>query len=90
MRTKTFKFHSVVASSCSSCAVCSGVFNTEALPLPVSRLGGHVALRGGGGGQGLQVSGGIGQGAAAGLRGVWTLQRARVRCRDTDQSYIIM
>lgn len=52
------------------------MFNTEALPLPVSRLGAHVAVRGGGGGRGLQVSGGLGQGAAAGLRGVWTLQGA--------------
>lgn len=56
------------------------------LLLPVSRLGAHLAVRGGDGGRGLQVSGGLGQGAAARLRGVGALQGARVGCRDTDQT----
>lgn len=43
-------------------------------------------MRGGSRGRGLQVSRGLGQGAAAGLRGVGALQGARVGCRDTDQT----
>lgn len=54
--------------------------------LPVSRLGAHLAVRGGGRGRGLQVSRGLSQGAAAGLRGVGALQGAWVGYRDTNQT----
>lgn len=53
--------------------------------LPVSRLGAHLTVRGGGGGRGVQVPGGLGQGAAAGLGGVGALQGARVGCRHTNR-----